>query len=359
MVEINTVTENNVVVYHNNLSELALKDFNAKERDLLMALCCRLKDCGTQEFSLTFREIRKLANYKQTSNRVLGEDLDSMTDKLFGLKMKVYGENGEINKFVFFSKFKIVPESGVLEVRTSEEFTYLINQLGANFTQFQLEEHTSLKSSYSKECYRQLMRYQDKGVWWLYADRFRELMDLPETYRDIDIKTKVLPRIEMELAPLFKSFEVSVEYRGKKPHKYTFRFNRFGETLPRDSDESTESDMACTESQQKEKAPQKEFNEEQFNAFWKAYPNKKGKGAARKKWERLKPDEVLFNTIMTALERQKNTEQWTKNNGQFIPHPTTWLNQERWEDEVKESPQQMSIEDTIRKARELREKGNN
>jgi len=35
------------------------------------------------------------------------------------------------------------------------------------------------------------------------------------------------------------------------------------------------------------------------------------------------------------VNAQKATEQWRKDNGQFIPHPQTWLNQRRWEDDVE------------------------
>ena len=38
---------------------------------------------------------------------------------------------------------------------------------------------------------------------------------------------------------------------------------------------------------------------------------------------------------MTALEAQKKSLQWSKEGGQYIPNPTTWLNQERWEDELR------------------------
>ena len=69
-----------------------------------------------------------------------------------------------------------------------------------------------------------------------------------------------------------------------------------------------------------------------FDAFWEAYPKKTGKEAARKSFARAKAD---IGTMLSALEVQKQSEQWTKNNGQFIPNPTTWLNQGRWEDEVQ------------------------
>lgn len=46
---------------------------------------------------------------------------------------------------------------------------------------------------------------------------------------------------------------------------------------------------------------------------------------------------VPLETLVTAVERQKCSDQWTQNNGQFIPHPATWLNQGRWDDELPES----------------------
>lgn len=71
-----------------------------------------------------------------------------------------------------------------------------------------------------------------------------------------------------------------------------------------------------------------------FDSFWSAYPKKIGKGAARKAFKKIKPDQELLEEMLSALENQKKSAQWMKENGQFIPNPTTWLNQERWMDEV-------------------------
>jgi len=67
-----------------------------------------------------------------------------------------------------------------------------------------------------------------------------------------------------------------------------------------------------------------------FTEFWKAYPNKTGKGAAEKSWEKQKPD---LATVLAALSWQTKQDAWTKDQGKFIPHPSTYLNQRRWEDE--------------------------
>ena len=72
-----------------------------------------------------------------------------------------------------------------------------------------------------------------------------------------------------------------------------------------------------------------------FEEFWKEYPRKVSKETARKKWLKLKPDEKLAYEIMQSLQLVKKSPQWVKDNGQFIPHPTTWLNQQRWNDVVE------------------------
>ena len=71
-----------------------------------------------------------------------------------------------------------------------------------------------------------------------------------------------------------------------------------------------------------------------FEVFWTAYPRHTDKQAALRAFEKLKPDETMMQTILGAIERQKESPQWTKDGGQFIPHPATWLNGRRWEDEM-------------------------
>ena len=68
-----------------------------------------------------------------------------------------------------------------------------------------------------------------------------------------------------------------------------------------------------------------------FDAFWSAYPKKVGKEAARRAFAKVK---APAGVLITAVEQQKGSAQWKKENGRFIPNPATWLNQGRWEDEI-------------------------
>jgi hypothetical protein len=82
-----------------------------------------------------------------------------------------------------------------------------------------------------------------------------------------------------------------------------------------------------------------------FASFWKSYPRKTAKGDAERAWLKLKPSEDLQATIISAVERAKQSEQWQREGGRFIPCPATYLNGKRWEDEVKADDYQPLIFD--------------
>ena len=72
-----------------------------------------------------------------------------------------------------------------------------------------------------------------------------------------------------------------------------------------------------------------------FEIFYKAYPNKKNVKTARTRWEKMKVTPELFAAIMEGLERAKNSQEWGKDGGAYIPYPATWLNGEGWKNEYK------------------------
>lgn len=72
-----------------------------------------------------------------------------------------------------------------------------------------------------------------------------------------------------------------------------------------------------------------------FERFWHAYPRKVGKDGARKAFERRHPTDALVAEMLAALDRQRHSADWRRDGGQYIPHPSTWLNDGRWQDEPR------------------------
>lgn len=92
------------------------------------------------------------------------------------------------------------------------------------------------------------------------------------------------------------------------------------------------SPMSVQQSSPNSQREKKSKRDIEFEGFWQAYPKKKNKLQARKAFDRVK---VPLQTLLDAIEKQKQSKQWQKNDGEFIPYPATWLNSGAWEDEVE------------------------
>ena len=98
-------------------------------------------------------------------------------------------------------------------------------------------------------------------------------------------------------------------------------------------------DISLISEKHQDDAPEKRQRREEtesaspvgFAEFWSAYPKKTAKGDAEKAWKKHKPD---LAACLAALAVAKQSSDWIKDGGQFIPHPATWINGKRWEDGV-------------------------
>lgn len=94
----------------------------------------------------------------------------------------------------------------------------------------------------------------------------------------------------------------------------------------------SESNPIQSESKYKSESKSEDNAREEFEKFWSAYPRKAGN--KQKAFEAFKKADVSLDILLAAIKNQKQSAQWSKDNGQFIPHPTTWLNGKRWNDEM-------------------------
>lgn len=104
-------------------------------------------------------------------------------------------------------------------------------------------------------------------------------------------------------------------------------------------------------------APTKnETAKKQFEEFYTNYPKKRSKELVLKWFLKNKPNKTLFETIMEKLKVYKKTRQWQEENGKYIPYPSTWLNQKRWEDEIAKGDIVKSAEEKMAELEELYKK---
>jgi hypothetical protein len=72
---------------------------------------------------------------------------------------------------------------------------------------------------------------------------------------------------------------------------------------------------------------------EEFDVFWGEYPRKTGREEAERIWNELNPDCTQVEIIVSAVKDHSISEQWSQDNGRYIPNPANWLKQKRWNDQ--------------------------
>ena len=95
----------------------------------------------------------------------------------------------------------------------------------------------------------------------------------------------------------------------------------------------TESPKNKEQKNKEQKNKEEEQDNISFGQFWAIYPNKVKKQDALKAWRSGKCDRIV-DVILADVSRRCETE-WKGDGLQYVPHPTTYIHQRRWEDETQ------------------------
>ena len=196
-------------------------------------------------------------------------------------------------------------------------------------------------------CYdREQFPTMEEAVEWTWASTTEEIEAVQFVLRKFFILENgvyVQTRIREELAEYYQKSEtnkrIAIERETKRKEKYTNRSQVVNEPPP-NHEPITNNHEPITNNQEegiKKQTLSPTAQDVLFEKFWAAYPNKTGKGAAKRSWAKIKRPTETLGDILTALQWQTDSEQWRKEGGQFIPHPSTYLNQTRWQDEMAKS----------------------
>ena len=205
------------VVYQNEMNLVPLRNFTNAEIDIFFSLCNKLKEQDVKELTIPFEELRYLSNYYHRSQKRFVNDLEHVYDKLISL---TYTERSGLSfkKFVLFTGYEVDVDKQELIVSINPNLKHVLNDITADFTKFELQEMTQLKSTYAKNMFRILKQYKHTGHFKIQIDDFRERLDIPQNYRMTNINQRVLKPIINELGFLFKNLNIT-KISAKKSRK--------------------------------------------------------------------------------------------------------------------------------------------
>ena len=202
-----------------------MRNFDSVEMNLFFSICAKMKDKGISKVRFTFEDLKELSAYKPTSVKRFADDLEAVYSKMIQLTYRTE-EPGIREKFVLFTGYRIDENNQTVDISVNPELDYIINELSTEFTKFELQEFTGIRSSYAKTMYRLLKQYRSTGFYKVKIEDFREILAIPDSYQMSDIDKQVLKPIKNELSIYFDDMKV-IKHKARKRNRIAaieFRF---------------------------------------------------------------------------------------------------------------------------------------
>lgn len=184
---------NEVVKYDNALNELDFKGFREHDLNLLMSLCARMRDMGESTQVLEYDYIMDLIEWdKRQRIDLFHHELMRMAEKLRHVGATALVNDDEFVSFNLFSTFRGNRKKKTLTIQVNKDFMYILNDLGGQFTRFELREYIKLDGKYPKLLYQHLKQFRKTGWWKIMIDDLRRDLSIPDSYKNFHIRDKVI-----------------------------------------------------------------------------------------------------------------------------------------------------------------------
>lgn len=234
------IEKQEIVKFHNDLNKIKFNEFNLYDYKIFFVACVKVLEKGDNLIEIDFSELRKILELTKR-NTVSTEYLENIiletANKLSKINFNI--ENRFFKGFsTLFTDFYI-PKEGEkkLYVRINEKTKYILNNLVRNFTLANLQLLNSLTSKYSYRLYLELKQFEnidDKNKFekdgrfycWrnFEIENFREIMDIPESYKMNDIDKRVLKPSLKELEKYFEDIFITKVKKLRKVTNIIFYF---------------------------------------------------------------------------------------------------------------------------------------
>lgn len=212
-----------VVKYHNDLNGVIMRKWSVTEMDFFFSVIATVKEKGCQVVEFDREQITSLAGWKDPNKKRLVSTLRSLRSHVSNMEILQCRKEGIWNieeSQHLFESFKIQWTDDMsdfkLTVKVNNDFEYLVNMLNTDFTVFQLEEFTQIRSTYAKNLYRLLKQFRTTGWRTFKKDEFFTLMSIPPKYTSSHVIQKVLEPCKRELIKYFEDFNYKTVTDTKK-----------------------------------------------------------------------------------------------------------------------------------------------
>lgn len=219
---------NEVVKHHNDLNTVPMRNWTSEEMNFFFSILAKLRDNGTKEVEFNKYDLADLANYTVNNNKRFEDTIESLVKNIAQIHY-IERTNNSLELMNLFSKFKVSWVDDLsdmtLTAKVTEEFEYVVNKLNAEFTSYELEEFTQVRSTYAKTVYRLLKQWRTIGKKEYSIEQLKTLLDCPDYYAPTHIDKNVINPVMRELPAFFEDLKikkVKANTRGTPVKSYIF-----------------------------------------------------------------------------------------------------------------------------------------
>lgn len=219
-----------VVRFKNQMNDIQIGKLSAVCQDLFYSVCFKVHNKGAEQVTISYKELKNLANYRRlhASKEQISIDVGKMMDGVLGLQ-GVLEDGSKTGKFNFFSYYINDPDNEELCVKVNSDFSYLVNGLAGNFTQFELKEITELSGGHSKTLYRLLKQYSNTGRYIVPLKKLKYLFGVENKYKEPkEFVRRVISPAVKEISPYFPNLSYTYDKAkdGKTITGFVFEFDK-------------------------------------------------------------------------------------------------------------------------------------
>lgn len=202
--------EKDIVKYSNELNSLNMSDLKEKELELFYAICCQLKNRGTDEIVIDITDFKKAFNISNKIDKNRFREYIKSVHKKFSEFKITFETEDEIETLLFFKKFKTNIKTNTMIISVNKEYSYILNNIVQYYTQFSFKEYQSLKSKYSKILMPRLAQWNSVRKKEFTKEELFELLGATKSYKN-DISSfnkRILKPVISELEKVFYNLKV-------------------------------------------------------------------------------------------------------------------------------------------------------
>lgn len=198
---------------HNDFNKLLTGDFTEKQHNLLIAINEKFKelekDKNRTEITMSFAELKKLAEFKCRGNDRFLNAIRGLREKILSTRQVIVIDENTDEMFNIFSKMRIDAGKKEVIISLNKDFEYMFFDVQDCYSNLDIKEYFSIKGNYAKIMYRCCSQWAGRGYIELKIADFKTMLQIPKSYQMTHITNKILKPVTEELKEFFPkiSFE--------------------------------------------------------------------------------------------------------------------------------------------------------